>query len=550
MESINASTTTSYGQLPTHGAGALAIETFIPGYYSFVAIFNYFGLTMPSIVTFLLITTAAAASWQYWYDFLSMLTFRFLMATAQIRSHDELYQHLMAWIAEQEFSNSAKYFVAGMAFSSLQQENENMDEDEDETKTDMSTWEMLRRAPLQFTPAPGLHMFRYRGRMVLLRRVLEEGKDYWFRMETIELSTFGTDPGLLKELLREARLRFLEKDRSKTVVYRPTIGTQIGQPPNWARCLARPSRALSTVVLDECQKEMFCDDIRDYLEPDTRKWYADRGIPYRRGYLLHGPPGTGKSSLSFAVAGKFGLKIYVLSLASKSLTEEGLAGLFEGLPRKCVVLLEDVDTVGIARVNKKEETTGEGADKTTAKKDEPDNSKKGISFSGLLNAIDGVASHEGRILILTTNHPEKLDPALIRPGRVDMKIEFTLAGKDAIGGLFERMFEDYSTSPSPSPSTPPKPSPKDSKPLALPSPAAPEPEKKEQEDETEAALAKKQKLKELTAKFVELVPDMTFSPAEIQGFLLQHKNRPERALERTESWVKSKLEAKATGKID
>lgn len=472
------------------------------------------------------------------------------MATAQIRSHDELYQHLMAWIAEQEFSNSAKYFVAGMAFSSLQQENENMDEDEDETKTDMSTWEMLRRAPLQFTPAPGLHMFRYRGRMVLLRRVLEEGKDYWFRMETIELSTFGTDPGLLKELLREARLRFLEKDRSKTVVYRPTIGTQIGQPPNWARCLARPSRALSTVVLDECQKEMFCDDIRDYLEPDTRKWYADRGIPYRRGYLLHGPPGTGKSSLSFAVAGKFGLKIYVLSLASKSLTEEGLAGLFEGLPRKCVVLLEDVDTVGIARVNKKEETTGEGADKTTAKKDEPDNSKKGISFSGLLNAIDGVASHEGRILILTTNHPEKLDPALIRPGRVDMKIEFTLAGKDAIGGLFERMFEDYSTSPSPSPPTPSKPSPKDSKPLALPSPAAPEPEKKEQEDEAEAALAKKQKLKELTAKFVELVPDMTFSPAEIQGFLLQHKNRPERALERTESWVKSKLEAKATGKID
>lgn len=547
MESVNASNTAPSGQLPTHGGFPLPIETIIPGYYTLVALFNYFGLTMPSIITFLLVTTAAAASWQYWYDFLSMLTFRFLMATAQIRSRDELYDHLMAWIAVQEFANSTKYFVAGMAFSSLQQENENSDDDDDEPKSDMSAWEMLRRAPLQFTPAPGLHMFRYRGKIVLLRRVLEEGKDCWWPQETIELSTFGTDPALLKELLREARLRFLEKDRSKTIVYRPTVGTQLGQPPNWARCLAKPSRPLSTVVLDERQKESFVDDIKDYLETDTRKWYADRGIPYRRGYLLHGPPGTGKSSLSFAVAGKFGLKIYVLSLASKSLTEEGLAVLFEALPRRCVVLLEDVDTVGIARVQK-EETPVEGADKTAVKKEE-DTSKKGVSFSGLLNAIDGVASHEGRILILTTNHPEKLDPALIRPGRVDMKIEFTLAENDAIGGLFERMFEDYSTCASyPSSSSSSTSSLSDTK--NPPSSISSEPELEKKEDEICVTLARKQKLKEMTVEFVKLVPALTFSPAEIQGYLLQHKNRPERALERTEAWVKDRLEARAAGKID
>lgn len=542
MESFNASTSVP----AAHAALPLALNM-VPGYYSLVALFNYFGLTMPSIVTFFLITTAAAASWQYWYDFLTMLTFRFLMSTAQIRSRDDLYEHLMAWIAGQEFANSTKYFVAGMAFGSLQQENEQTDEEE--SGNGLSSWEMLRRAPLQFTPAPGLHQFRYKGRIVLLRRVLEEGKDCWWPQETIELSTFGTSPQLLKELLHEARLRFLEKDRSKTIVYRPTVGTQLGQPPNWTRCLARPSRPLSTVVLDEHQKEMFVDDVRDYLEPDTRRWYADRGIPYRRGYLLHGPPGTGKSSLSFAVAGKFGLKIYVLSLASKSLTEEGLAGLFEGLPRTCVVLLEDVDTVGIARVQKTEETTSEGSE-TASKKEESDNSKKGISFSGLLNAIDGVASHEGRILILTTNHPEKLDPALIRPGRVDMKIHFTLAGKDAIGGLFERMFEDYS-SHSYSDSTSSDFSPSDTK--TPPSSASSECglEKREtRDDEVAKDIARKQRLKEMTREFVKLIPELTFSPAEIQGYLLQHKNRPERALERTELWVKERLEARAAGKID
>lgn len=548
MESINASNIPPNGR-PSVDGFTLAVETIIPGYYSLSAFFNYFGLSMPSIMTFLLIVTTAAASWQYWYDFLSMLIARFLMATAQVRSRDELYDHLMAWVAVQDFAKETKFFVAGMAFSSLQQENENEDEDDDESKNDMSSWEMLKRAPLQFTPAPGLHMFRYRGKLMFLRRVLEEGKDCWWPQETIELSTFGRNPAMLKELLREARLRFLEKDRSKTIVYRPTVGTQLGQPPNWARCLARPSRPLSTVVLDERQKEMFVDDIRDYLEIETRRWYADRGIPYRRGYLLHGPPGTGKSSLSFAVAGKFGLKIYVLSLASKSLTEEGLAVLFEALPRRCVVLLEDVDTVGIARVQKKEETKVESADQkttATATTKEEESSKKGVSFSGLLNAIDGVASHEGRVLILTTNHPEKLDPALIRPGRVDMKIEFTLAENDAIGGLFERMFEDYSTPPSYSSSLSTLSS-SDIK--TPPSPPPSEPESDGKGDDIMASLAK-QKLKKMTVEFVKLVPELTFSPAEIQGYLLQHKNRPERALERTGPWVKDRLEARATGKID
>ena len=70
-------------------------------------------------------------------------------------------------------------------------------------------------------------------------------------------------------------------------------------------------------------------------------------FPYRRGYLLYGPPGTGKSSLSFAVAGYFKLKIYIVSLNSSAMNEENLGTLFADLPKKCVVLLEDIDTAGL-----------------------------------------------------------------------------------------------------------------------------------------------------------------------------------------------------------
>ena len=77
--------------------------------------------------------------------------------------------------------------------------------------------------------------------------------------------------------------------------------------------------------------------------------YSNRGIPYRRGYLFHGGPGVGKTSLSFALAGLFGLEIYCLSLSEITLTEEDLIMLFTALPQRCIVLLEDIDCAGVSR---------------------------------------------------------------------------------------------------------------------------------------------------------------------------------------------------------
>ncbi|KIM96235.1 hypothetical protein OIDMADRAFT_78270, partial [Oidiodendron maius Zn] len=153
-------------------------------------------------------------------------------------------------------------------------------------------------------------------------------------------------------------------------------------------------------------KRELLDDIKDFLDPVTQQWYSDRDSPYRRDYLLYGPPGTGKSSLSSAIAGHCGLNIYILNLST--ISEAILKRLFDSLPSRCILLLEDIDAVSS---NRDAET-----------EDSHRMSKLGgvkVSLSSILNVIDGVGSQEGRILIMTTNHITRLDEAIIRPGRVD-----------------------------------------------------------------------------------------------------------------------------------
>ena len=126
----------------------------------------------------------------------------------------------------------------------------------------------------------------------------------------------------------------------------------------------------------------------------------------------------GKTSLISVLAGLFGLDVYIVSLQDKTLTETPLIRLVSQLASRCIFLLEDVDAAGLVRDEVKE------------------TSNCNISLSGLLNAIDGISSPEGRILVMTTNNPEVLDAALVRPWRVDVHIVFGLPTATEIEKLF------------------------------------------------------------------------------------------------------------------
>ena len=120
----------------------------------------------------------------------------------------------------------------------------------------------------------------------------------------------------------------------------------------------------------------------------------------------------------------------VVSLSGRNIEDSSLAGLLRDAPVRSVLLLEDVDAVFPQRGRR------DGDDKY----DEEKESASRVSFSALLNAIDGVVAQEGRLLLMTTNHIERLDPALIRPGRCDVRIEVGLASAAQLAAMFLRFF--------------------------------------------------------------------------------------------------------------
>jgi hypothetical protein len=273
------------------------------------------------------------------------------------------------------------------------------------------------------------------------------------------------------------------------------------QDGDWNKTGTMDIRQLDTVIINGEKKTALLNDVQSFLDPPSRAWYSQRGIPYRKGYLLYGPLGTGKSSLSFSIAGHYDLDIYILNLST--VNNSSLGKLFSELPARCVVLLEDIDAINATQsrngtAKTKEDETGcflEGE------------SREKVSLSVLLNVLDGVGSPEGRVLIMTTNHIKRLDAALIRPGRVDMKLELGLADRDIIAQLCSIIFRCDNSC-----------------------------EGGEAEDEV--------KLKKLAEDFASKVPEREFSEAEVQSFLLEYRESLHIAVESAHEWIIRSLKEK------
>jgi hypothetical protein len=242
-----------------------------------------------------------------------------------------------------------------------------------------------------YTPAPGNHLLWVHGRPLWLNRERKEmpgqGGGWPTFQETFTLRMLGRSAEAFRKLFDEAHQLATAEER-RVAIYASVYG-------DWSRLREKRPRSLSSVSLRAGLADDITADLSAFLARE--EWYLERGIPWRRGVLLEGPPGTGKTSLITALAGVLDLDLYMLSIADKGLTDQGLVSLLLRVPPRSIVLLEDID-----RIVDGDEIKGDG-----------------VTMAGLLNAFDGVASQTGIITFITANHPEKIPAALRRDGRID-----------------------------------------------------------------------------------------------------------------------------------
>jgi chaperone BCS1 len=449
----------------------------------------------------------------------------FIISEVMVSSEEDLYEFASEWIADQKTiraDNTLNALSSSMSSSTIRRQRHASDSGE-------NIREPPQKAKIRYEQSQGLQIFVYKRRIFFFSRTYGFGHSYfngtYRRSELLHLRCLGRSTEPIRELLQEIFIIHKDKEKSLTIIRRPQ-GVGYGDSMSWSRITAKQKRALDTVILEGEQKQKIIADITEYMDSETQDFYAQHGIPYRRGYLFHGPPGVGKTSFALALAAKFGLDVYVLSLTDKSLSDSFMLTLLTQLPSRALLLLEDIDTAGLNRNTRDAKAalarrklglgpkTGKDQDKKDNEMDEEElgaladasgEDSGRVTLSGLLNAIDGVASPEGHILIMTTNKPDDLDDALVRAGRISVRVAFKNASRVQARELFERMYV---------------------KPPVLYS-----------DPVLEAG-----RIKKCAEEFAERIPDGEFSPADLQEFLLVHKRSPEGAVGGVEEWKREILQ--------
>lgn len=186
-----------------------------------------------------------------------------------------------------------------------------------------------------------------------------------------------------------------------------------------------PKRDINTVFLKEGQIDKIKNKLLEFIDKNTYNDYIKHGVPYKLNILLHGSPGVGKTTLIHTMASLCSANICVININSE-LKEPDLIDAFRCINDEdglCFIIIEDIDCIFEDRkVN--------------------DTMRNNITMQGLLNCMDGFNNQEGLIIIMTTNYPEKLDPALKRSGRIDMSIELTNIDKYQANNMYSSFFKN------------------------------------------------------------------------------------------------------------
>jgi len=236
-----------------------------------------------------------------------------------------------------------------------------------------------------------------------------------------KLELKGQSKELLTSFVDEAN-KWCEEEKIKIKsCNKETMNIYYFKKDYWTLLSKSPKRPSSTVYLKEGLKDNIMNNVSKFFSQETRDIYLSFGIPYKSVQLVHGPPGTGKTSLIKSIASDLDCDLYILPI-SKDMLDTNLVDAFSYISdneeKERIIVIEDIDTL----------FDGE------RKKDDNSN---GITLQAFLNCLDGFTCVEGTMLFLTANKPEVLDFAMIRSCRIDNKISLDYADKYQTKCMFE-----------------------------------------------------------------------------------------------------------------
>ncbi len=297
-------------------------------------------------------------------------------------------------------------------------------------KTDQTDKDREDKA-FEFLPSYGFYWIWWKYKMLTFHSEKKEssGADYNNKklIRTITLELWGTrNRDLLTEIVLEAKNEFEQK-------YVKNMKFYVHDAEYW-EAYVMPHRSLDTVYLPDKQLNDILADIDVFFTSQNK--YQSLGIPWRRTLLLEGPPGSGKSTLVQALSSKFRIPIYYLNAGK--LSESGARSLLFSVVSPCIILMEDIDSVDAAKTRIKKDTPV----KKKSNEEKTENAL-GLKPSELLNLLDGIVATEQRVVIMTTNHPETLDPALLRPGRTDRRFHIGYAREPELQRFHKNASQHY-----------------------------------------------------------------------------------------------------------
>lgn len=346
----------------------------------------------------------------------------------EVRNSDPLFDYVVFWINGQERFAKSRYLHATTE-TRIPAANSTSDDGDSYPSRVVSSRRSGSKVAMPsvfFSPSRGCHYLMREGRWLKIERINSStakstgvnetsglgGGGQWLReKESFVLTGVGKSQSVLKALILEI-VQYGSRPVDGIRIFYSTYG--------YWQCLGRRRmRSLKSVILPAGMTDALIEDAKEFL--GAEEWYRERGIPWHHGYLFHGVPGSGKTSLAAALAGELNLDLYLLNIGGTGMNDEKLSSLMADIRSGSMIVMEDIDC-------------------TVPEREAQPNR---VTLSGLLNCLDGIMSREGCMIVMTTNHRHTLDEALLRPGRVDMDLEFGYADDDqkmrmaaALGGIY------------------------------------------------------------------------------------------------------------------